>query len=97
VDVSGHVNRRGWIVISSVASSDSSLCVDFFERPSGGFGFEQFRADPEDMGGWTPISGYSAMRFDTLVEAVNHARAVVSWLPHRMPVSGGRTSPPPED
>jgi len=58
--VTGHVNRRGWIVLSSVASSDSSLCVDFFEHPSGGFGYEQFRSDPEDMGGWTPISGYSA-------------------------------------
>jgi hypothetical protein len=79
------VNRRGWIVLSSVASSDSSLCVDFFERPSGGFGYEQFRSDPEDMGGWTPISGYSALRFDSVEEAVEHARATVSWLPERLP------------
>jgi hypothetical protein len=83
--VSGHVNRRGWIVLSSVASSDSSLCVDFFEHPSGGFGYEQFRSDPEDMGGWTPISGYSALRFDSVEEAVEHARATVSWLPGQLP------------
>jgi hypothetical protein len=59
--------------------------VDFFEHPSGGFGYEQFRSDPEDMGGWTPISGYSARRFDSVEEAVEHARATVSWLPGRLP------------
>jgi hypothetical protein len=84
--MSGHVNRRGWIVLSSVASEDSSLCVDFFEHPTGGFGFEQFRSDPEDGGAWTPISGYSATRYDTIEEAVEHARARVTWLPGRLPV-----------
>ena len=83
--MSGHVNRRGWIVRFSVASDDSSLCVDFFERPSGGFGYEQFRSDPEDQGGWTLISGYSAQRFDSLDAAVANAKITVSWLPERMP------------
>jgi hypothetical protein len=83
--MSRHVNRRGWIVLSSVASEDFSLCVDFFEHPSGGFGFEQFRSDPEDMGGWTAVSGYSAKRFDSLDEAVAHARAAIGWLPGRLP------------
>jgi hypothetical protein len=78
--VAGHVNRRGWIVVTSVESDDRSLCVDFFEDPGGGFGFEQFRADPEDGGRWTPISGYSAIRHDSLIETVERARAAISWL-----------------
>ena len=82
--MSGRVNRRGWIVLSSVGSEDSSRCVDFFERPSGGFGYEQFRSDPEDLGGWTPISGYSAVAFESLEKAVEHARSPVGWLPGRL-------------
>jgi hypothetical protein len=74
------VNRRGWIVVASVESDDRSLCVDLFEDPDGGFGFEQFRADPEDGGRWTPISGYSAVRCDSLDEAVEQARAAIPWL-----------------
>ena len=44
-----------------------------FVQWSGGFGYEQFRSDPEDLGGWTPISGYSAMAFESLEEAVEQA------------------------
>ncbi|HEY2564091.1 MAG TPA: hypothetical protein VGI44_10300, partial [Acidimicrobiales bacterium] len=29
-------------------------CVDIFSRPDGTFGFEEFRRDPEDMGGMDP-------------------------------------------
>jgi hypothetical protein len=76
------VNRRGWIVLTSIESDDRNLCVDFFEDPDGGFGFEQFRADPEDGGEWTPISGYAASRYATLVEASESARAAISWLTH---------------
>ncbi|HEV7762920.1 MAG TPA: methyltransferase domain-containing protein [Acidimicrobiales bacterium] len=78
--VSGHVNRRGWIVLTSIESDDRNLCVDFFEDPDGGFGFEQFRSDPEDGGEWTPISGYAASRYATLVEASERARAAIGWL-----------------
>src|SRR6476620_10705345 len=63
--VTGHVNRHGWIVRHSIESDDHWLCVDFFEDPAGGFGFEPFRSDPA-TGGWTPISGYSALRFATI-------------------------------
>ena len=77
--MSGHVNRRGWIVRDSVASDDCTYCVDFFEDPAGGFGFEQFRSDPED-GGWTAISGFAATRYDTLDEALAQALDRVPWL-----------------
>jgi hypothetical protein len=77
--MTGHINRRGWIVRDSVQSGDHCFCVDFFEDPKGGFGFEQFRSDPED-GGWTPISGYAAVRYATLDEAVERAFALVPWL-----------------
>ncbi len=83
--MTGYVNRRGWIVRESVASDDGGLCVDLFEDPAGGFGFEQFRSDPEDGGGWTPISGFSASRYDSLGAAAQAARAAVPWFAARHP------------
>jgi len=77
--MTGYVNRRGWIVRDSVASDDRQLCVDFFEDPAGGFGFEQFRSDPED-GGWTPISGFAAARYAGMDEALERALEWIPWL-----------------
>jgi len=78
--VAAHVNRRGWIVLTSIADADSGRCVDLFERPTGGFGFEEFRADPEDVGGWTAIGGHSAVRCATRSEAAARAIDAVTWL-----------------
>jgi hypothetical protein len=78
--MTGYVNRHGWIGRDSVwcgvvvQSDDHRLCFDFFEDPNGGFGFEQFRPDPE-YGGWTPmmISGYVVVRYASLRKAVERA------------------------
>jgi hypothetical protein len=77
--VERHVNRRGWIVLDSIGSADGSLCVDLFERPAGGFGFESFRADAEDGGRWTPVGGFSATRYETAADAAAAALAAVAW------------------
>jgi hypothetical protein len=74
------VNHRGWIVLTSIAAEDSSRCVDLFEDPAGGFGFEEFRTDPEDVGEWTAIGGHSAVRYPTTQEAVERAFTAVPWL-----------------
>lgn len=76
----GRVNHRGWIVLESIASDDGSLCVDFVRFPDGGYGFEQFRADPEDGGHWTAVGGYGATRFETAVDAAAEAAKAVVWL-----------------
>lgn len=78
--MAGRVNARGWVVLESIGDDDGGLCVDFFEHPDGGFGFEHFRADPEDRGRWTPVGGFSTVRYDTALEAVDVAVASVSWL-----------------
>jgi hypothetical protein len=75
-------------VLTSVESPDRSYCVDFFERPTGGFGYEQFRSDPEDGGTWTPISGFAAKHFEGVDAAITDARLRVSWLLHALPTRG---------
>lgn len=78
--MAGRVNHRGWIVLLSVANADMSQCVDIFEDPAGGFGFEQFRSDPEDTGSWTPIGGFASTRYDDVHLAAEAASASVGWL-----------------
>ena len=78
--MAGRVNHRGWIVLESVQYSAEGLCIDFFEHPDGGYGFEQFRRDPEDQGSWTQLSYFSAQRFPTVPEAITAAEAAIEWL-----------------
>ena len=74
------VNRHGWIVLRSIAAADTNWCVDFFEHPTGGFGFEHFRSDPEDRGGWSVVGGFSATRYETVSTACQAAVAAIGWI-----------------
>ena len=67
-------------MLTSIASQDHALCVDLFEDPAGGFGFEHLRADPEDSGRWTAVGGFGGSRFGTVAEAARAAKASVYWL-----------------
>jgi hypothetical protein len=46
---------KSWIIFDSIENDEHNRCVDLFERPDGTFGFEEFRRDVEDAGGWTPV------------------------------------------
>lgn len=78
--MAGRPNHRGWIVLDSIRSFDGLRCVDLIEHPAGGFGFEHFRAEPEDRGRWTVVGGYSATVFDTPVDALDQAVVSIEWL-----------------
>ncbi len=78
--MTGRVNHRGWIVANSVASADGAYCIDFFEHPDGGFGFEHFRSDPEDMGQWTALGGSGPTRYSNMDDAVRGAAGEVAWF-----------------
>jgi hypothetical protein len=69
-----------WKVLASPSTPAVDRCVDIFSRPDGTFGFEEFRRDPEDMGAWTPVAYFSAREFATEAQALEAARATVSWL-----------------
>jgi len=71
---------KSWRVLASPSTPAVDRCVDIFVRPSGTFGFEEFRRDPEDMGIWTPIACYSAREFNFQQDAVDAARKAVPWL-----------------
>lgn len=66
--------------MESISSRDGTLCVDFFEDPAGGYGFEHLRADPEDRGRWTAVGNSAGLRYPSAGQAVEAAEAAVVWL-----------------
>lgn len=87
----GRVNHRGWTVVDSVNSDDHLYCVDLFVDPEGAFGFELFRAEPEDGGAWTLLGGFSGRRYPAPGAAADAARAAVPWLSVDRSAAGWRT------
>jgi len=76
---------RSWLVFVSVENPEHDRRVDFFSRPDGSYGFEEFRRDVEDGGQWTPVQYYSGVSYaspakvlDTAVGAVEK-RDVFRW------------------
>ena len=67
-------------VILSVNATGEFLCVDFFKRADGSFGFEEYRRDVETGEGWFPIGFHSARQFETLDHAKSNAKGSVAWL-----------------
>jgi hypothetical protein len=67
-------------VIASLHNTEADRCVDIVRRPDGTFGFQEFRRDAEDGGGWTLVSDHPHLSFAREEEAVASARATVVWL-----------------
>jgi hypothetical protein len=77
------VSRRidkSWLVFTSIENQQHDRCVDLFRRPDGSYGFEEFRRDPEDAGGWTPVRYFSGVAYDSAVAAFDAAARAVAWL-----------------
>ncbi len=71
---------KSWIVFVSIENPDHDRCVDFFSRPDGSYGFEEFRRDVEDGGQWTPVQYYSGMSYRSRADALASAERSIHWL-----------------
>ena len=67
-------------VLRSINAPGESRCVDVFRRPDGTFGFEEYRRDSEDAGGWFPIGCYGDRTFGSMESVLREARARIPWL-----------------
>jgi len=67
-------------VITTLHNDDAHRCVKIIKRSDGTFGFQEFRRDPEDAGGWTLVSDNSQATHATEEQAAAAARAGVGWL-----------------
>jgi hypothetical protein len=71
---------RSWLVFVSVENAEHDRCVDFFSRPDGSYGFEEFRRDVEDAGQWTPVQYYSGVSYASPAGVLDTAERCVPWL-----------------
>ena len=79
-------------VIDTLHNRDADRCVKIIRQPDGGFGFQEFRRDPEDAGRWTLVSETPTGHLATKAQALEAAWAGVAWL--RDQVSGSRFQGP---
>tara|TARA_B100001093_G_scaffold324434_1_gene309603 strand:- start:44 stop:277 length:234 start_codon:yes stop_codon:yes gene_type:complete len=68
------------VVIHSINNDESNLCIDFFIRNNGTFGYEEFRRDPENTSGWYKVGYFANKVFSSKDEAYNDAVKRISWL-----------------
>ncbi|MHA1529322.1 MAG: hypothetical protein ACTSVG_09885 [Alphaproteobacteria bacterium] len=71
-----HANK----VTRSIETPDGGRCVDLFRRADASFGFEEYRRDPEDGGGWFAIGFHGNATFATEAAALAEACQRVGWL-----------------
>ena len=67
-------------VTRSLHNPEADRCVDIIRRPDGTFGFQEFRRDAEDGGGWILLNHHPHLSYAREEEAVASARAAVAWL-----------------
>lgn len=67
-------------VLESIETPDGDRCVDFFRRPDGSHGFEEYRREMEDGHGWYPIGFYADQQFQSEAAAREEAAKRVPWL-----------------
>jgi hypothetical protein len=72
--------RDGWKVLASRENAEANRCIDIFVRRDGTFGFEEYRRDPEDAGGWTLVAYHAHRVFATRDEAEAAAAGIVAWM-----------------
>jgi len=80
--------------IATLHNDVGDRCVKIMRRADGTFGFDEFRKDPEDAGGWMLV-GYNRQGiFATAEQATVAARSGVGWLRDMAPVPGGAAALP---
>ena len=68
------------VVLLSLEDETGLLCVDILKLPSYGYGFREFRRDPEDTYGWRPTGLAHDCVLETRDFALEMACKSVPWL-----------------
>ncbi len=71
-------------VVESINAGGDILCVDFFQRTDGSYGYEEYRRDVETGEGWFPVGFHSPRIFETLLLARQDALVRVLWLENEL-------------
>jgi hypothetical protein len=67
-------------VTATMHNEDADRCVKIVRNSNGGFGFKEFRRDPEDAGGWTLVGDSALATHPTEQHALAAAQNAIGWL-----------------
>jgi hypothetical protein len=70
-------------LIASFENREKDRCVDVFVRADGGYGYEEWRREPEDPGRWFRVSYFGGAVFAAPEQAIADARLKVAWFDGR--------------
>jgi hypothetical protein len=70
-------------VIATLHNEAGDRAVKIMKLPDGTFGFNEFRRDPEDAGGWTLTRANPRGTFASEVQALAAAEDDIAWLRER--------------
>jgi hypothetical protein len=80
--------------IAALHNEAGDRCVKIMRRADGTFGFDEFRKDPEDAGGWMLVGYNRHGIFATAEQATVAARSRVGWLRDMAPAAEATASLP---
>ena len=73
-------NKLKPVVVMSIEDDTGLFCIDILELQGQGFGFREFRRDPEDPFGWRPTGLEHSCILDSSGLALDRARQCIDWL-----------------
>ena len=73
-------DRQRPVVVISVEDDIGLHCVDILKISGQGYGFREFRRDPEDPHGWRPTGLAFNCTLSSYDKAMVEARRAIQWL-----------------
>lgn len=71
---------KNYRVTQSFNNPEQNRCVDIIELNAGGFRFQEWRREPEDISGWFLMTDSGSEIFPSEEQAINAARLAVVWF-----------------
>ena len=71
---------KNYRVTQSFNNNEQNRCVDIVELDEGGYRFQEWRREPEDISGWFLMTDSSPQIYSSEDSAIEAAKACVLWF-----------------
>jgi hypothetical protein len=72
--------KKSYRVSHSIENDQKNLCVDIIKHNNGGYAFQEWRREPEDLSGWFLMRDSGHEHFASEQDALSAAKSAVIWL-----------------
>lgn len=71
---------KNYRVVTSIDNQERNRCVDIIQDNDGGYRFQEWRREPEDISGWFLMVDSSPRTFLSEREAIAAAQRAIAWF-----------------